>query len=89
MSNQMLKEQIEHKSSVISDIDNVIKAVSQKIIDDRVPVDMEPITIKALASLVKARTSMNYDPFSCIDLFNFDMRGNTMGADEIKELGQE
>lgn len=30
MSNQMLKEQIEHKSSVISDIDNVIKAVSQK-----------------------------------------------------------
>lgn len=50
---------------------------------------MEPSTIKALASLVKARTSMNYDPFSCIDLFNFDMRGNTMGADEIKELGQE
>lgn len=67
VSNQMIEEQMEHKDSVISDVDNVIKAVSKKIINGYVSIEMEPSTIEALASLITARTSMNYNPFSKID----------------------
>lgn len=59
MGNQKLKEQAESKNSLITDVDNIIKILCQRIKNETVPIGQEAETIKALAELVTARAMLS------------------------------